>query len=304
MKNFEYAIPETLNRVIFVLVVPLTWYFLWLASHGSSLGVVLIGALGFALFHNTPFALLHEAVHGVFSNNKTINNLFGHLCAATFPTSFTMQRIAHEGHHQRNRTDSEMYDYYLPHESKVKRNFMLYSGNLLGLYWFCIPMINALILIAPHFATSRWFLDHVARKLGFGPYFEDIMKVSKVRLWLEAFLALVYQVCIWYLLDLTWQGWLLAHWFFAMHWSALQYVDHAWSPRDVINGAWNLRVHPIFRLIALNYYCHLTHHQKPLIPWIYLPSLTKNDAQNPTFWEMYFSLWKGVRPAPPMVERL
>jgi len=98
----------------------------------------------------------------------------------------------------------------------------------------------------------------------------------------------------------NWQGWLLCHWAFALHWSALQYVDHAWSPRDIINGAWNLKVLPISRLFALNYHYHLAHHRYPTVPWIHLPKLLNSSEPQPTFWSIYFSLWGGTRPAPPM----
>ena len=131
-------------------------------------------------------------------------------------------------------------------------------------------------------------------------YMEEIAEYSITRIWFEALLALVYQIAIIYFLDLTWQGWLLCHWFFALHWSALQYVDHAWSPRDIINGAWNLKVHPISRLIALNYHLHLAHHRYPNIPWIYLPKLVNSKEPYPSFWSIYKTLWSGVRPAPPM----
>ena len=46
-----------------------------------------------------------------------------------------------------------------------------------------------------------------------------------------------YQAALWWLLDLSWPGWVLAHFLFALHWSSFQYVDHAWSPRDVVEGA-------------------------------------------------------------------
>ena len=32
-----------------------------------------------------------------------------------------------------------------------------------------------------------------------------------------------------------------------MNWSALQYADHAWSPLDVRDGAWDLRINPLVR---------------------------------------------------------
>ncbi len=40
-------------------------------------------------------------------------------------------------------------------------------------------------------------------------------------------MAFTYQVAVFWALGLTWVGWLMAHFLFALHWSALQYVDHA-----------------------------------------------------------------------------
>lgn len=296
----QYMIPEKRNIAIFFVVLPVTWWLLWVASH-SGIVYMVLAAWAYAFLHNTLFSLLHEAAHNVFSTNRFRNDLFGVLCGAAFPTSFTMQKIAHLGHHQRNRTDKELYDYYLPTESKVIRNIWMYGGNLLGLYWFMIPFSNLLILVAPKLFTSDWFVHGPAKILGFESYLEEIARYSIKRIWLECLLALLYQVALFYLLDLSWQGWLLSHWFFALHWSALQYVDHAWSPRDVINGAWNLKVLPLSRALALNYHLHLAHHRYPNVPWIYLPELMEPNEPYPTFWSIYLTLWGGVRPAPPML---
>jgi fatty acid desaturase len=148
--------------------------------------------------------------------------------------------------------------------------------------------------------TSRAFIEGPARHLGFEPYIREIAQHSILKIWLECFLALSYQVAIWWALDLTWQGWLLCYWAFALHWSALQYVDHAWSQRDVVNGAWDLKVLPITRALALNYHYHLAHHRHPQAPWTELPALVDQSEQRPTFWRVYFRLWGGTRPAPPM----
>jgi fatty acid desaturase len=155
-------------------------------------------------------------------------------------------------------------------------------------------------LVAPWLYTSRWFATVAARRLGFEPYVEEIARHSKPRIWVECALALSYQALLWIALDLNWQGWLLCHWAFALHWSALQYVDHAWSPRDIVNGAWNLKVWRVSRWVALNYHLHLAHHQFPAAPWVHLPRLVDPDRPQPTFWRIYFSLWRGTRPAPPM----
>jgi fatty acid desaturase len=147
---------------------------------------------------------------------------------------------------------------------------------------------------------SRWFIRGLARHLGFEHFVEEIAQQGLLRIWLQCLWALCYQIAIWYLLELNWQGWLLCYGMFALHWSALQYVDHAWSPRDVINGAWNLKVSRLAQMLALNYQCHLAHHRHPEIPWLYLPELVDNSETQPSFWKIYLSLWRGVKPAPPM----
>ena len=254
------------------------------------------------MVNHLPFSLLHEAVHGVLFTRLWANEAVGTLSAAAFPTSFTMQRIAHLGHHRRNRTDRELYDYRLPNQSKLLRNLWLYAGNLFGFYWFFIPISNALYLLFPWVFTSARFARGPAKFLGFEPYVEDIAKEGKVRIWCECLFALAYQVAIWKLLGLNVKGWLLCHGAFALHWSALQYVDHAWSPRDIINGAWNLKVLPITRALALNYHYHLAHHRHPSVPWVHLPLLVNPTEPQPTFWSIYFRLWGGTKPAPPMIE--
>ena len=298
----EPHIPARLNVLIFCLALPATWGLLWMASH-LSIGWMMLAAWLFTLLNNTPFSLMHEAVHGVFSPRKPVNEIFGTLCAPTLPTSFVMQRIAHAGHHQRNRTDAELYDYYLPgRQTKRQRDLLMYGGNLLGLYWFCIPLNALIYLIAPWLYRSTWFIEGPARRLAFEPFVRDIAAASqRLRIWLECLLALLYQAALFWLLDLNWQGWLLCYWAFALHWSALQYVDHAWSVRDVVNGAWNLKVSGLSRLLALNYHYHLAHHQHPLAPWTELPRHVDPARPQPTFWSIYFGLWReGTRPAPPM----
>lgn len=293
------VIPETLNTAVIIVTVPITWGLLWAASHGSTV-TVLFAAWMFSLFNNTMFSMTHEAVHGVLYKNRRLNRLAGIFCSAFFPTSFTLQRISHLGHHKRNRTDREMYDYYLPTESKWLRNVWIYAGNLFGFYYVTVILGNMIYLVAPWLYTSQWFIKGPARYLGFEPYVEEIAQHSKTQIWLECALSFGYQCCVFYFLDLNLAGWIICHFAFALHWSALQYVVHAWSPRDIIHGAWNLRVSPLFRVIALNYHYHLAHHENPEVPWKYLGDYIDHQARRPYFWEIYLSLWGGARPAPPM----
>jgi len=292
-------VPERLNWLILAATALATSACLWAASHAPWWGTV-AAAVAFAFLNNTPFALMHEAVHGVAAATPRRNYVLGLLAGWLFPTSFSMQRTAHLGHHARNRTDRELYDYYLPGESRLKRNVWLYAGNLLGLYWFCIPASNALYLLAPWLYRSRLFVERIAPAMGFGPYVRDLAALRPGVVWLEIVAGFAWQVALWRLLDLRWEAWLLCHWLFAMHWSALQYVDHAWSARDVVNGAWDLKVPAPVRWLALNYHYHLAHHRHPTACWTELPGLATAEGQ-PSFGQVYLSLWRnGVQPAPPM----
>jgi fatty acid desaturase len=243
---------------------------------------------------------MHEAVHGVACSHPRLNELLGIVSGWGFPTSFSMQRLAHEGHHRRNRTDQELYDYYLPNQSRLVRNLWLYTGNLLGLYWWSVVLGNLLYLLAPWAYRSRFFVERYAVALGFGPYIADLATLPVLRVWCEIAAAFCYQALLFYWLDLDAMWALACYGAFALHWSVLQYADHAWSARSVRDGAWNLKVLPPFRWIALNYHYHLAHHQHPEVPWYDLPKLVDPSAPQPSFWRVYLSLWKGVRPAPPM----
>jgi fatty acid desaturase len=293
------AIPEPLNWFLLFISLLATSACLWLASH-AVWWLALLACIVFAFVNNLPFALMHEAVHGLAARSQRRNAIFGILASAMFPTSFSLQRVAHIGHHARNRMDTDLYDYYLPSQSRFVRNVWLYAGNLLGLYWFCIPISNALYLLATALYRSKTFVDRIAPRLGFGPHVRDIAALPALRVWLEIAGAFVLQATLWWALDLEWKGWLLAHWLFALHWSALQYVDHAWSPRDVAQGAWNLRVFAPVRWLALNYHYHRVHHANPTVPWTALPQFA-DAADDPSFWQIYRSLWRhGVQPAPEM----
>lgn len=289
----------TVNVLLLGFSLFLSAFCLWAASH-----VVWYWALlaiwFFALINNMPFAIMHEAVHGVASRNKLANRLIGIVAGWAFPTSFLLQRCAHLNHHDNNRTDAELYDYYLTTQPKWLRNTWLYGGNLLGLYYVCVILGNIIWLVAWPLYRSDIFVKKIGPSLGFGTQLPDLVKLPPLAVGCELALAFGYQALLFWLLDLHILSYLACLWAFGLHWSALQYVTHAWSRRDIKNGAWNLKVSPLSRWLALNYYCHLAHHQHPGAPWYQLPSLIDDQAR-PTFWRIYFSLWRhGVRLAPPM----
>ena len=291
-------IPGKLNLAIAALALGTATSLLWVASHTTHWVLIVAAAFAFSYVNNTIFSLLHESVHGMFHPTAWVNEAAGTLLAAMFPTGFSLQRASHTGHHRRNRTDLEMFDYYLPHQSRWLKTYWLYC-LLTGFYWAVIPVAGLLYLVAPWSFSSRWFQRGPARWWGFEEFVQDIARQPRGRVWLELLCSAAVQVSLWYLLDLSWVGWLACYWAFALNWSALQYVDHAWSVRDVHDGAWNLKVGRLTRALFLNYHFHQVHHRAPDVPWIHLPRFVDPTQPQPSFWQIYFSLWGGARPAPP-----
>jgi fatty acid desaturase len=298
MNVSDTPIPVRLTVAIAGVAVTAGLTLLWLASRAPHWGWGAALAVLFSFSNNTVFSLLHEAVHDNFHPERRINDAAGALFAAMFPTGFTIQRTSHLGHHRRNRTDLELFDYYLPHQSRWLKTYRLYC-LLTGFYWSIIPVAGLLYLLAPWMFAAHWFQAGPARFWGFEPMVRDIAAVPKGRVWPEVLFTVVFQLTVWQVLDLHWQPSLACYWAFALSWSALQYVDHAWSPRHVTEGAWNLHVNPLTQALFLNYHCHLEHHRRPWLPWLYLPRNVDPAAPRPSFWSIYLSLWGGARPAPP-----
>lgn len=288
-----------INLVAAALAFAASWLALWAASHGPAWAVVL-GVWAFVIANFALFALMHEATHGTASRLPWLNAALGVVCGWAFPQSFHLQREAHMGHHRRNRDDDDLYDYHLPHQPRWQRNLWLYTGNLMGGYYIGVIWGNALYLVLYPFFRSRWFREVYARRLGFEAYVNDLIALPYLRIAAELVLAFGYQATLFWLLALNWRGYLLAMGAFGLYWSALQYVIHAWSARDVRTGAWNLRGWRWLQWLQLNYTVHRVHHEQPARPWYELPAQVPHDEPRPSFWRVYRSLWRGVRPAPPM----
>lgn len=290
-------IPARRNLAIAALALAVCFAALWSAARAPWWGLALV-ALVFSFCNNTLFALLHEAVHGNFSPDRRINTAAGWVLGAMFPTSFTVQRVSHLGHHRRNRTDAELYDYVLPGQSRWLKTYWIYC-LLVGSYWAIIPLAGLVYLLCPWAFRSRAFLQGPARWWGFEAFVADIARQPVRRVWSEYVFTFAFQAALFQALGLTWQAWLVCWWAFGINWCSVQYTDHAWSRRDVIEGAWNLRRWRLTEALFLYYNLHLAHHREPHLPWTALPSRVRPEDAAPTFWSIYSRLWLGPRPAPP-----
>jgi fatty acid desaturase len=299
-KAIAEAVPARLNMLLLVGAGAVTAGCLYLASNAGSLAVMIGAAIAFSFFNNTMFSLMHEAVHGVFHPNPAVNDAAGRIAAAFFPTAFSLQRTFHLAHHRNNRSDCERFDFYAPDENRWLKYAQWYC-ILTGLYWAASPMFCLI-----YAATAGWvpWTRLLAANSTFGrqtsaePFLDSLRSVSPAAVRLDVLLSIAIQAALIYLLDISVAGWLLCYACFAVNWSSLQYTDHAFSTLDRHEGAWNLRVNPVVRLIFLNYHHHLAHHREPGRPWTELPQLVRPGDPNPSFWSIYLRMWAGPRPLP------
>jgi len=294
------AIPARLNLVLLAGSVALAASCLCLASNGSWLPLRFGAAIVFSFVNNTIFSLMHEAVHGVFHPNEIINATAGRIGAAFFPTAFSLQRAFHLAHHRNNRSDCERFDYYGPQESHFLK-FLQWYCILAGPYWISAPLFCLIYAVTAGLVPWTRLIvpdSRIGRQTSAKPFLESLRNVHPLIARVDIASSVAIQVTMIYLLHLNLAGWALCYACFALNWSSLQYADHAFSSLDRHEGAWNLRVNPVVRLIFLNYHYHLAHHREPGRPWTELPRLVRPEDPNPSFWSIYLRMWAGPRPLP------
>ena len=288
-------IPGTLNAVLTIVAASACCGALWFASHGTPWQMAL-AAIAFSFVNNTMFSLLHESVHGIAHANRRANEALGTFAATFFPTSLSLQRVFHLAHHARNRTEDEQFDYIRPGDRPLLKRAQWYA-ILTGLYWVFVPLGGLAYLVwPPAFRIARG--DASASQTGAASMFRHLDDAPRTRIRLELLFTIAAQAAMFVALDLNATGWLLCYAAFAIHWSSLQYTDHAFSKLDVRDGAWNLRVNPLTRALFLNYHHHLAHHRHPQVPWLHLGDYVDPNEPRPSFWRIYLAMWRGPRPLP------
>lgn len=287
-------VPNTLNIGLVLLVVTLAIGLLWWAARQQSWpGLLFVGVL-YSYVMLTNYALLHEATHANLHSDSRVNAVLGVITGIFFMAPFSMIRVTHQGHHQRNRTDAEIFDLYYPHDSFFWKCVQWYA-TLAGLFWPCIPVCAVLFALVPRTIGMRLFSGP---PLG-NANVRDITPRDLVRIRCELLLAAAVYTLLFHLLDLN--GWcvlvLLAC--FSFNWSTRQYVGHAFSQRDIVEGAWNLRHNRLMSWLLLHGEWDLNHHRHPEVPWYYLPRVAPAGEDRPGYLRHYFRQWLGPRPAGP-----
>jgi fatty acid desaturase len=214
-----------------------------------------------------------------------------------------MITVTHQGHHLRNRTDHEMFDMYYATDNRVLRTLQWYS-ILCGLFWPVIPLAALLFAICPRLLRARLFRQERSSSYLLG----DIRDAEITWIRLEVVLIAVFFAAAFWLLQLDWRAVLVMYACFSFNWSTRQYIGHAFSKRDVIEGAWNLRHNSVMTWVLLHGEYDLNHHRHPEVPWFYLPRMSSAEESRPSYHWQYWRQWLGPReahePAPEVKQRL
>ena len=182
-----------------------------------------------------------------------------------------------------------MWDLYYKHQVKWKRYGTLY-GMMIGLGYFSLWLSVLLFAFVSRLIYSPLFYSH-KEVGGFITGSDRKEKITKSR-W-ESWIVIIFHAVLFIILGLKWKAWLTL---FIMHgflWSSQNYVNHAYRPRDIINGAHNLKIPSWLKWVYLNFNLHLAHHQNPKIPWIHLPSFIKNGKNEYHFSKIIFVYGKA-----------
>lgn len=289
--NSNYSIPSLLNCLLVILIVTTNVCLLLVASHyANNLVIVISCAVIFSFLMLTNYAIIHEAVHWKLHSNRRWNYILGVIVSALFPLPFSLTATTHYSHHERNRTDTEMFDLYYAGDHRWLKRAQWYS-IMTGLFWAGSAIGSMLFALFPFvvrmppFSTARTSA-HLAG---------DLSREKTRRIQIEAFAIVAMFATAFYFGWLKWQPTLILYCTFGFNWSTRQYITHAFTSRHVIEGTDNMKSNWLMTWIFLHEEWDLNHHRHPQVPWIYLPTLQTDGRQRVPYFRKYLSLWKGPR---------
>jgi fatty acid desaturase len=295
----DMPIPDRLNRCLVAVVVAGAVGLLWLGSHVTAWYAVLGVGVGFSYLMLTDYALLHESAHGNLQSGRRANALLGIVTGLFFPLPYHLMRTTHRNHHDHNRTDHEMFDLYYPTDSRVLKWAQWY-GILCGLFWPMVPLGAVLFSVWP--GLLRWRLVAAAAPSRGVAIVANLTPAVIRAIRLETLLIVGVFAGLFWLLDLHWTNTLILYACFGLNWSTRQYVGHAFSQRDVVEGAWNLRHYPWMSWVLLHGEWDLNHHRRPEVPWCHLPCLSPIGEPRIGYVRQYWRQWLGPRAAASVAE--
>ena len=293
-----YVIPARLTLAVVALqLAGLAACFLAAARAQAWWHLALLAA-AFGVLMNSVYSIIHEAEHAMLLPGRRVNDGLGAFMALFFPAPFHLIRQGHLGHHLRNRSDDEAFDLYFEGDNPLWKYASLY-GILTGLYWVIVVLSNVVVLVCPWVLQKKyWEFDRSS-----SAFMEALNPRYSRFIQFEALAAVALHTVIVWGFGIPLLHYAVMYFGFGFTWSAMQYVHHYGTERDVTKGARNLWVWRPLDLLWLNHNWHQAHHRHPTVPWTYLPDIGREENPQRGFlpWA-YLRMWRGPRRTDQRVE--
>ena len=225
-------------------------------------------------FTITPlWALLHEAIHGVFNSSSRLNRVFGRTLAICFGSPFNILRLTHLSHHKFNRAVTEKgTEIYDPKNVSCFRASIQYFFYICcGLYLLEVSSIFIFFLPQKMFRRMRCGLlkqGNVQEKW-LAAQFMDQHVVRQTQIdGLVICVILVLSACCFG------QHWLIFAALLMLRTFLVSFHDnvyHYGTPLGVTVSGHNLFMPRSISQLVLNFNLHRIHHRYPNVPWTQLP---------------------------------
>ena len=290
VSTLAYPIPNRLNVALVIGVFIMAVVLLMLASYTTSILVQIMIGVIYSYLMLTNYSLLHEAAHEKLNSRKRINYCLGLLPAILFPASLTLIMQSHAKHHQQNRSDIELFDYYYPHNNRALKFIQWYS-ILIGVFWFYPPLGTIIFSVIPYHRINQWFKNTTT----VSAYCQNYKHADISAIRIEFLITMLFYFVLFSVFKVELTALLICYGFTAVNWSTRQFIEHAFTQRDLIEGSLNLHHFSWMSTILLHRELDLNHHRQPAIPWIYLPRLTRPEDQRISYLRQYFDLWRGPK---------
>jgi fatty acid desaturase len=243
----------------------------------------------FCLVMQGVFSMMHECFHRNGHRRGRVNWMVGTLSSILFGSSYTLIRVNHEGHHQRNRSNAELAEFVLPGESAAFKTGLYYFA-ILGGIWIGSFVATLVLPFVPYGKVKKLAVGMLSMD-GYNRAFSEFRPGDWIMLRVEALLGVSWWLaCIW-LFGWDWRILLLAYACFAFSYSSLQWIYHMRTPLDRIEGAYDLRLPMPLRWLFLNFNYNLSHHRHPRAAWQELHGKV-NQRETQPLWRRYLGVFR------------
>lgn len=247
-----------------------------------------------APFHNTLWALIHEAIHKILVPNAYWNDVLGRLMGISLGAAFHVLHFGHLMHHRYNRDwDSEVYHPQSSWYGKAPGYFGALFGGLyylefgVSLLVLCLPK-GRLLRAIHQFSEERQLegLKPLAEQYFFKRNRRRMIQWDTIGVFLFFGSSAYCFGHYWpiFLATLLLRGFMI---------SFVDNVYHYGTALDNSEPAWELALPMWLRVFILNGNFHNTHHQYPTVPWVALPrchaekDIPFNKGYGSALWDQF-----------------